>query len=87
MAPKNLAGYLWQLVAKDALEGIKYAVCDVCQVREVPSRTPFGKPSKYCTNSCQMKASRIRLAEGKASLGIQATGTATIKKGGKNVKS
>jgi len=86
MAPKNLAGYLWQLVAKDAIEGIKYAVCDVCQVREVPSRTPFGKPSKYCTNSCQMKASRIRLAEGKASLGIQATGTATIKKGGKNAE-
>ena len=87
MEPKNLAGYLWQLVAKDAIEGITYTACDECQAREVPSRTPFGKPSKYCTNSCQMKASRKRLAEGKASLGIQAKGTATIKKGGKNVKS
>ena len=59
----NLAGFLWLLVARDAADGITYSLCPTCQVREVPSRTPSGKPAKRCTDNCNLKASRSK--EGK----------------------
>lgn len=58
LIPTCLAGFVWILIARDALDGVIYKPCkgfDKCG-REVPSRTPTGKATKYCSDRCKQRA-------------------------------
>lgn len=60
LVPESLAGFCWLLVCRDAAEGIRYQVCPNCQEREVPSKSPRGQATKFCSQSCKLYASRKR---------------------------
>jgi hypothetical protein len=60
--PECLAGWVWALIARDAVDAIRYTWCpehEVCK-REVPAFSPLrGKPV-YCSSKCRARAGRKR---------------------------
>ena len=55
--PTCLAGFIWILIERDVLDGVTYKPCvgfENCG-REVPSTTPKGKSTKYCSERCKQR--------------------------------
>jgi len=63
--PTCLAGFIWILIARDALDGVTYRSCvgfEKCG-REVPSITPMGKSTKYCSEKCKQREKYRKLVK------------------------
>ena len=60
--PTCLAGWAWALIARDAIDEIKYVWCpeyEFCK-REVPSSSPAGGRPIFCSEKCRSRAGRMK---------------------------